>query len=85
MCDRHAATPCLRQACERGRAKCKSVTSPPQRGLPPRIYLPVLAVVAIAFLAVMFFFLRIGFGVTGSAFGAAATPVPADTGGRSTR
>ena len=61
------------------------MSTTPQRGLPPRIYLPVLAVVAVVFLAVMIYFLRIGFGVTGSAFGAAATPVPADTGGRSTR
>ena len=48
------------------------MTSPPTRGLPPRIYLPVLAVVAIAFIAVMAYFLRIGLGVTGSPFGADA-------------
>ncbi|HEY1727158.1 MAG TPA: hypothetical protein VGG22_02110 [Candidatus Baltobacteraceae bacterium] len=58
---------------------------PPSRGLPPRIYLPILAVVAILFLGVMFYLLNAGFRVTGSAFGTtAATPIPSQ-GPRSTK
>ena len=45
---------------------------PPARGLPPRIYLPILAVVSIAFLATMAYLVAVGFGVTGSVFGTAA-------------
>jgi cytochrome c-type biogenesis protein CcmH/NrfG len=48
------------------------VLSPPSRGLPPRIYLPLLALVAIPFLAVMAYLIAAGFGVTGSVFGKAA-------------
>jgi cytochrome c-type biogenesis protein CcmH/NrfG len=44
------------------------------RGLPPRIYLPVAGVIAIAFLALMLYLVAIGFGVTGSVFGKSAPP-----------
>jgi cytochrome c-type biogenesis protein CcmH/NrfG len=43
-------------------------------GLPPRIYLPIFAVIALAFLGVMTYLVAIGFGVTGSVFGKAAQP-----------
>ncbi len=70
------------------------MSTPPPRGLPPRIYVPILAVVAVLFLGVMGYFLRIGFGETGTALGGtvpagtvpeqgdariAATPVPEAT------
>ena len=42
-------------------------------GLPKRIALPVFAVFAILFLGIMGYFLKIGFGTTGSAFGPGAT------------
>jgi cytochrome c-type biogenesis protein CcmH/NrfG len=48
-------------------------------GLPPRIYLPIVGVLVIAFLTVMFYLVSIGFGVSGSVFGksaAAGTPAP---------
>ncbi|HTX02134.1 MAG TPA: hypothetical protein VMD07_00535 [Candidatus Acidoferrales bacterium] len=58
---------------------------PPARGLPPRIYLPILAVVAILFLSAMFYLLSVGFRVTGAAFGTSvATPIPSQ-GPRSTK
>jgi lipoprotein NlpI len=38
-------------------------------GLPPRIAIPILAVFAVVFLGILGWFLRIGFGTTGSAFG----------------
>lgn len=38
-------------------------------GLPPRIAIPVLAIFAVLFLGVTGYFLAIGFGTTGSAFG----------------
>jgi len=50
------------------------VTSP-ARGLPPRIYVPILVVGMLAFLSVVGYFLKIGLGVTGSALGPAAAPV----------
>lgn len=40
-----------------------------QRGLPPRVYLPIVAIIAILFLAAMAWLLRIGFGTSGSVFG----------------
>lgn len=46
---------------------------PSARGLPPRIYVPIVAVLAIAFLGVMVYLVGIGFGVTGSVFGKAAS------------
>jgi hypothetical protein len=41
----------------------------PARGLPPRIYLPILTVSAICVIALVAYFLKIGLGVTGSALG----------------
>ena len=41
----------------------------PERGLPPRIYIPILIVFAVIFLAIMAYLLAIGFRVTGSPFG----------------
>jgi len=43
-------------------------------GLPPRIAIPILAVFAVLFLGVMGYFLRIGFGTTGAAFGPSGEP-----------
>lgn len=56
-------------------------------GLPARIAIPILAVFAVLFLGILGYFLRIGFGTTGSAFGpsspgeprTAATPAPIAT------
>lgn len=48
--------------------------STPARGLPPRIYVPILAVFAVAFLGLMAFLLRIGLGNTGTALGPASLP-----------
>ena len=45
---------------------------PSGRGLPPRIYVPIVAVLGVAFLGVMFYLVGLGFGVTGSVFGKAA-------------
>jgi hypothetical protein len=50
---------------------------PPARGLPPRIYLPILAIFAVLFLAVMAYFLRIGLGNTGTVLGPSSQPTPA--------
>lgn len=44
----------------------------PARGLPPRIYVPIFATLALAFLVVMAYLVADGFGVTGSVFGKAA-------------
>lgn len=58
---------------------------PPSRGLPPRIYIPILIVIAIVFLTLMYYLLAAGFRVTGSPFGAGvSTPLPAQ-GPRSTK
>jgi cytochrome c-type biogenesis protein CcmH/NrfG len=43
------------------------------RGLPARIYLPILALIAALFLAVMVYLVGIGYGVTGSVFGKGGT------------
>lgn len=48
------------------------MTGGPARGLPPRIYLPILVVAALAFLGVVGYFLRVGLGVTGAALGPTA-------------
>lgn len=40
-------------------------------GLPPRIYLPIVIVIAAVFLGAMAYLVSIGFGVTGSVFGKA--------------
>jgi cytochrome c-type biogenesis protein CcmH/NrfG len=50
------------------------VPTEPARGLPPRIYLPIFAALALLFLGVMGYLLAQGFGVTGSVFGKAAKP-----------
>jgi cytochrome c-type biogenesis protein CcmH/NrfG len=46
----------------------------PPRGLPPRIYLPIVTVIGAAFLCVMAYLVADGFGVTGSVFGKAGAP-----------
>lgn len=43
------------------------------QGLPPRIYVPILALIAIVFLGTMGYLVSVGFGVTGSVFGKSAT------------
>ncbi len=48
-------------------------------GLPPRIYVPIVTLVAAIFLCTMAYLVAIGFGVTGSVFGKAAQPAPATT------
>ena len=45
------------------------MTGGPGRGLPPKTYLPILFLTALAFLGVVGYFLKIGLGVTGSALG----------------
>jgi cytochrome c-type biogenesis protein CcmH/NrfG len=45
-------------------------------GLPPRIYLPIVVVVAAVFLGVMTYLVADGFGVTGSVFGKAVKSQP---------
>jgi hypothetical protein len=40
-----------------------------ERGLPPRIYIPIVAIFAVLFLGVMGYLIAVGFGVTGSVFG----------------
>ena len=45
------------------------VSSSPARGLPPRIYIPIAALIAVVFLSIMVYLLRIGFGVSGAALG----------------
>jgi len=49
------------------------------RGLPPRIYAPIVAVLAVLFLAVMAYLVSVGFGVSGSVFGKAASKTGAVT------
>ncbi|HKE37904.1 MAG TPA: tetratricopeptide repeat protein [Candidatus Baltobacteraceae bacterium] len=48
--------------------------SQPARGLPPRIALPIIAVLSLLFLGIMAYLVAQGFGVTGSVFGKAAKP-----------
>jgi lipoprotein NlpI len=43
-------------------------------GLPARIAIPILAVFAVIFLGILGWFLRIGFGTTGAAFGPGSAP-----------
>lgn len=40
-----------------------------ERGLPPRVYLPIVAIIAVLFLGLMGYLVAVGFGVTGSVFG----------------
>jgi cytochrome c-type biogenesis protein CcmH/NrfG len=51
-------------------------------GLPPRIYAPIVTVIALIFLGAMAYLVAIGFGVTGSVFGKAAQPQTAATVGQ---
>ena len=46
-------------------------------GLPPRIYLPIVAVIAAIFLSTMAYLVADGFGVAGSVFGKAASDASA--------
>jgi cytochrome c-type biogenesis protein CcmH/NrfG len=55
------------------------VRSTPSRGLPPQIAIPIFAVFALVFLAIMAYLLMEGFGVAGSVFGKAANPSAAAT------
>ena len=48
-----------------------------ERGLPPRLYIPIVAVIAVLFLGIMGYLVVIGFGVTGSVFGKSANGAPA--------
>jgi hypothetical protein len=60
------------------RVRLAPVSTPPSRGLPPRIYLPILTIFAVAFLALMAYLLRIGLGNTGTVLGPSAVrPTPA--------
>jgi Tetratricopeptide repeat len=43
-------------------------------GLPPKVVIPIVTVFAVVFLGIMGYFLRIGFGTTGAAFGPQAQP-----------
>jgi len=54
------------------------VNAPASRGLPPRIYIPIVLVVAVLFLATLGWLVRIGFGTSGSVFGTGTgSPAPA--------
>jgi cytochrome c-type biogenesis protein CcmH/NrfG len=46
----------------------------PGSGLPPRIYLPIFAVLALLFLSAMAYLIGEGFGMTGTVFGKASAP-----------
>jgi cytochrome c-type biogenesis protein CcmH/NrfG len=48
------------------------VSQQPGRGLPARIYLPIVAILGIAFLGAMMYLIAVGFDVTGSVFGKSA-------------
>lgn len=50
------------------------MSTPPSRGLPPRIYLPIVVVLAALFLVAMYYLVSVGFGVSGSVFGKAGEP-----------
>jgi cytochrome c-type biogenesis protein CcmH/NrfG len=58
------------------RRASKRLFVPPEspRGLPPRIYLPIVTVIAAIFLCIMAYLVADGFGVTGSVFGKAGAP-----------
>jgi len=45
------------------------VPEPTERGLPPRIYLPIITIIGVLFLGIMAYLIVVGFGVTGSVFG----------------
>jgi cytochrome c-type biogenesis protein CcmH/NrfG len=50
------------------------VASDTSGGLPPRVYLPVVTIIAAVFLCIMAYLVAVGFGVTGSVFGKAGKP-----------
>lgn len=53
---------------------------PINRGLPARSYLPIVVLFSIVFLSVLGYFVRLGFGTSGSLFGnATGTPGPSVT------
>jgi Tetratricopeptide repeat len=60
------------------------VSSTPPRGLPPRIYLPIVIVFALVFLGAMLYLVGLGFGVTGSVFGKSGSSAPVAQQGSST-
>ena len=49
------------------------MSSSQPRGLPPRIYVPIVLLFAVIFLGAMFYLIGRGFGVTGSVFGKGGT------------
>ena len=49
------------------------VSNERERGLPARIYLPIVAVIAALFLGVMIYLVNLGYGVTGSVLGKSGT------------
>lgn len=61
------------------------MSTTPARGLPPRIYVPIVVVLAALFLIAMYYLIALGFGVRGSVFGkggaarVAAPQSPANT------
>ncbi|MGA8841559.1 MAG: tetratricopeptide repeat protein [Candidatus Aquilonibacter sp.] len=55
-----------------------------ERGLPPRIYLPIVATIAVLFLGLMGYLVAIGFGVTGSVFGKSGNGAAAGSAGSTT-
>jgi cytochrome c-type biogenesis protein CcmH/NrfG len=50
------------------------VSTNASNGLPPRIYVPIVILIAGIFLCAMAYLVSVGFGVTGSVFGQAAKP-----------
>jgi len=56
----------------RRRENIPAVTGGPSRGLPPRVYVPILLAVTLAFLGTIGYFLRIGLSETGAALGPSA-------------
>jgi cytochrome c-type biogenesis protein CcmH/NrfG len=50
------------------------VPTQPGSGLPPRIYLPIFAIVSLLFLSIMAYLIGQGFGATGTVFGKASEP-----------
>lgn len=54
------------------RVQANLVGASPEPGLPPRIYLPIVALFAVVFLTTLGYLLRLSFGATGSALGPSA-------------
>jgi cytochrome c-type biogenesis protein CcmH/NrfG len=48
------------------------VASQTPRGLPPRIYVPIVVLIGVVFVGSMLYLVLLGFGVTGSVFGKSA-------------